>query len=132
MPQENDSLRASLRLLELPELWVLVLVLLPALALVAWLGYRGERTLSTAARATLASLRFCALAVLLVVLFRPVLVERREDVQPAEVILLVDDSASMRRSDAYSGAAERPTNLAAFAPGPLADPQRLDLARGAL
>jgi hypothetical protein len=37
------------------------------------------------------------------VLFRPALVERREDVQKAEVLILLDDSASMRRKDAYSG-----------------------------
>ncbi len=74
---QDSGMRESLRLLDLPELWVLVLVLLPGLAMVSWLGYRSEHGLSPRARLVLSGLRFCSLAILLVVLFRPVLVERR-------------------------------------------------------
>ncbi|HUR27321.1 MAG TPA: hypothetical protein VM509_03990 [Planctomycetota bacterium] len=94
--------RATFRLIDLPPAWVLVLVVAPLVFAVCWLGYRGER-LSKAARFLLAGLRMGAIVTLLIVLFRPVLVERREDVQKAEVLVLLDDSASMRRKDAYSG-----------------------------
>jgi Mg-chelatase subunit ChlD len=102
MTQATTDLRESLRLLDLPETWVVVLVVLPALALVSWLGYRKER-LSPTARATLATLRFLALAILMAVIFRPVKVTKREEVQKAQVLVLVDDSASMQRRDSYAG-----------------------------
>ena len=40
------------------------------------------------------------LVLLLAVVFRPVFVQRREEVKQAEVVVLMDDSASMRRKDA--------------------------------
>ena len=118
--------RSSFRLIDLPPAWVLVLVVAPLVFAVCFAGYRGER-LALRARLLLAGLRMAAIVTLLIVLFRPVLVERREDVQKAEVLLLLDDSASMRRKDAYSGdnagreAAERLAGKAA------ADTTRLEL-----
>ena len=82
--------------IDLPAAWVLVLVVLPLVLFTCWLGYRGER-LAPIARFALTGLRFGAIVTLLVVLFRPVLVQHREEVQKAEVIVLVDDSASMQR-----------------------------------
>jgi hypothetical protein len=125
------GMRESLRLLDLPATWVLVLVILPLAALVCWLGYRGER-LSPLSRGVLFSLRFGALLVLLLVLFRPVLVLHREEVQKAEVIVLVDDSASMQRKDAYSGDAAMRQALEKLSNRELADTQRGELARAAL
>ena len=119
-PAQGTGLRESLRLLDLPEMWVVVLVILPLFALICWLGYRGER-LSTAWRFFLSGLRFLALAILLLVLFRPVLVQHREEVQEAEVIVLVDDSASMRRKDAYRGDPAQREALQAFATGLLSE-----------
>jgi hypothetical protein len=127
----STGLRETLRLLDLPELWVLVLVILPLAAGVCWLGYRGER-LSTGAKLLLASLRFVALATLLLVLFRPVLVQRREQVQAPEVIVLLDDSASMRRKDAYSGDEKARGAIEQLAPRPLADTMRTELEQQAL
>lgn len=128
----DTGLRESFRLLDLPELWVVVLLILPALALLAWLGYRTETGLSTRARTVLGALRFAALTLLVLVLFRPVLVERREDVQKAEVLILVDDSASMRRKDAYGADQGRRRTLQAYSEGELADTPRGQLARAAL
>ena len=137
LQQSGEGLRQTFRLAEGPAAWVAVLVILPALALVAWLGYRAE-PLSTRRRAFLGALRFVSLALLVLVLARPVLVQRREEVQKAEVLVLVDDSASMRRQDAYEGDDVARRALAAFAPaGPdgAGDPRaatRAQLAAGAL
>ena len=98
----ETGVRETFKLLDQPEPWILVLVILPLTALVAWIGYAKE-PLTSRARGTLVLLRFLALALLLGVLFRPVFVKRREEVKPAEVLVLVDDSASMQRKDAYAG-----------------------------
>src|SRR5262245_44267692 len=90
----------SLRLLDLPAAWVVVLVVLPVFALLAWMGYARE-SLSRPLRSVLVVLRLGAFLLLGLVLARPVHVERREAVHPAEVVVLLDDSASMRRSDSY-------------------------------
>lgn len=133
----GEGLRETFRLAESPPLWVAVLVIAPALAGVAWLAYRSE-PLTSARRAILAALRFTALALLVLVLARPVLVQRREEVQKAEVLILVDDSASMLRQDAYEGDDAAARALAPFAPeGPDGggDPRaatRAQLAAGAL
>ena len=85
---QGTGLRESFRLLDLPPAWVLVLVVLPGLAALAYLGYRRE-PLSRGMRTTLAVLRFLAMALLLAVIFRPVKVIRREEVQSAEVLVLL-------------------------------------------
>lgn len=137
----DEGLRETFRLLDLPESWVIVLVLLPLLAIVSWIGYGRER-LPNSMRWLLVSLRFVALAALLLVLFRPVLVQKREEVREAEVLVLLDDSASMRRRDAYGGDAElrqRVRRLASSLGGGVTgdgtdseDPMRIELARAAL
>lgn len=140
MAAVDEGLRETFRLLDLPESWVLVLVLFPLLAIVSWIGYGRER-LPNSMRWILVSLRFVALAALLLVLFRPVLVQKREEVREAEVLVLLDDSASMRRRDAYGGDAdlrERVRQLAnslgsgVSGEGSDQDPMRLELARAAL
>jgi len=123
---EATGLERSLRLLDLPPAWVVVLIVLPLFALVAWIGYAREN-LSRPMRATLLGLRLAAFVLLGLVLARPVRVERREEVHPANVLVLVDDSASMRRTDTYDegvrAALEKATGLAP------ASASRLDLAR---
>ena len=99
---EAAGVRETFRLLDLPEAWIVVLLILPATAILAWIGYARE-ALSTKARLTLVALRILALLLLLAVVFRPVFVKKREEVKPAEVLVLVDDSASMQRKDAYAG-----------------------------
>ncbi len=98
----GTGLRESLRLYEAPAPWVFVLVVVPLLLLVAWASYRRE-PLASAPRVLLSGLRFGALLVLFLVLCRPVVIERREEVHPAEVVLLLDDSASMQRRESYAG-----------------------------
>ncbi len=122
--------RASWRFLDEPEPWVTVLVVLPVLAAVSWIGYRREG-LPPLWRATLASLRFGALAILFGILCRPVLVERREEVFAPEVLVLVDDSASMQRADGYRGDAETRSAVEALVGDPSRS-TRIDVARAAL
>jgi uncharacterized membrane protein len=103
------GMRETFKLADAPELWVVVLVILPAIAALSWFSYRRE-PLSSNRRAVLTGLRFVALAALVAVLFRPALVLRREEVLPAEVIVLVDDSASMRRADTYANSDDAARN----------------------
>jgi uncharacterized membrane protein len=127
----ETGVRETLRFLDVPEAWVLVLVILPLAAGVAWIGYRRE-TLRPAARWSLIGLRFVALLLLLGVLFRPVFVRRTEEIKPAEVIVLVDDSASMRRMDAYAGDEAAREALAKLTPRALGATTRLELAAAGL
>lgn len=135
VPATAESLevgvRESLRLADLPEAWVVVLVLAPLALAISWAAYARE-PLSRGWRFLLSGLRFAALSLVLLVLFRPVLVERSEEVRPAEVLVLLDDSASMRRQDAYLGDGATREALADLAPGPLEERSRLELARGAV
>ncbi len=125
------GVRESWRLLDLPEMWVVVLVLLPLAALVSYAAYARE-TLSTGSRSLLSALRFLVILLLFFVLFRPVLVQRSEEVRPAEVLVLFDDSASMRRQDAYLGAEAVRTELQRFSSGAVEQASRSELASNAL
>ena len=130
-PARALGVSESLRLADLPEAWVIALVLLPLVLLVSWAAYARE-PLSGTLRVVLSGLRFLALTLVLLVLFRPVLVERNEEVRPAEVLVLLDDSASMQRQDAYLGDETSRTALAPLVAGPLQDSSRIDLARAAV
>ena len=127
----ETGVRETFKLLDLPEPWIVVLVILPLTALVAWIGYAKE-PLKARARGTLVVLRFLALLLLLGVLFRPVFVKRREEVKPAEVLLLVDDSASMQRKDAYAGDERVRGALQARTGRAPGDQSRSELVRAAL
>jgi len=130
-PESETGLRESFTLLDRPEAWVIVLLILPGVALFAWLGYARE-PLSTGRRATLTGLRLLALLLLLAVIARPVFIKRREEVKPAEVLILVDDSASMQRRDVYSGDEGVRRRLADATGLTPAERTRSELARAAL
>lgn len=125
------GVRESLRLLDLPAMWVVVLVLLPLAGLVAWTAYSSE-SIGKVARGVLVALRVAALGLLLLILFRPVFVQRSEEVRPAEVLVLMDDSASMRRQDAYMGDNAARAALAKWQGPSLEDTPRLTLASNAM
>ncbi|MFT7663069.1 MAG: putative membrane protein [Planctomycetota bacterium] len=127
----QTDLNESFRLQEAPQAWIIVLLIVPALFLVAWLSYRRE-AIPSGARAMLAFLRFGALLVLSLVLCRPVMIERREEVHPAEVVILVDDSASMQRSEAYNGDVEARKAVTALTLGQDVETMRLELAKSVL
>jgi uncharacterized membrane protein len=127
----ETGVRRTLRLLEMPEPWVVVLVLLPLCAAIAWLAYAREG-LPARSRWTLSTLRFAALLLLLLVTFRPAFVQRREEIKPAEVLVLVDDSASMQRKDAYGGDARLRQKLADATGLDPARATRSDLARAGI
>lgn len=128
-PETGSS--ASLRLLDLPPAWVVVLVVLPLLAAVSWLGYAREG-FGLRSRLVLAALRFSALSVLCAVIARPVLVEQREEVFPAQVAVLLDDSASMQREDAYEGDRDLRDGLAQLGFGSADSPTRSEVAMRAV
>jgi len=128
---QRTGVRESFRLLDAPEPWIVVLVVLPICAGLAWLAYARE-SVSPRARVVLSALRFSILILLVVVLFRPVFVSRREEIRPAEVLVLVDDSASMRRVDAYASDDATRAALTALANHPAEETTRLDLAASAV
>ncbi len=127
-PAAQTGLSESFRLQEAPQAWIIVLLIVPALFGVAWFSYRKE-LISSRARLTLSLLRFGALLILSLVLCRPVMIERREEVYPAEVVVLVDDSASMQRSEAYNGDAEVRASVSKLTERQDSEVMRLELAR---
>jgi len=129
-PTTDAGLRESWRLLDLPEAWVVVLLVLPAFALISWLGYWRESAIPRVWRLVLTGLRMTTLTVLFGVLCRPVLVERREEVDPAQVLVLIDDSASMQRTDAYLGDDGTRANLRAVAGEDPGSRTRIELVGG--
>ena len=74
---ELDTTRESWRLLDVPEPWIIVLILIPAAVLVSSISYWREN-LSSGIRATLIGLRLLSIALLLLVLFRPVKVKHQD------------------------------------------------------
>jgi len=127
----GEALRETWRLLDVPAPWVITFVLIPGALLVATLGYWRE-DLRPGSRWTLIGLRLLSLLLLLLVLMRPVRVEAQENVEPAQVAVLVDDSASMRRRDAYTGDEAQRAAVRRLAGRPADEATRLDLARAAL
>ena len=128
---EDRALRESWRLLEAPALWVIVLVIAPLVALISWYAYRSE-SLPGRVRAILMGLRTAALCLLLLVLFRPVQVRSQENVQAPEVLILIDDSASMRNRDAYEGEPEIANAIRGLVGTEPKQATRLDVARSSL
>ncbi len=123
-----EGVRETLKLLDMPPAWVVVLLIVPGCALLSWLCYSAEK-LTLRARTALATLRLLALLLLCLVLFRPVFVQRREEIKPAEVLVLIDDSASMLRQDSYGGREARASELSRLAGKPAESARRLELAR---
>lgn len=97
----TEGLATHITFLEAPPMWVVMMVVLPVVCGLAWWSYarhEGPR------RHLLAALRALSILFVIGLLFRPARVEERQEVEPAEVLVLVDDSASMARMDAWSQA----------------------------
>ena len=60
------------------------------------------------------------------------MIERREEVHPAEVVVLVDDSASRQRSEEYNGDARSRAAVEALTGRIGEESMRLELARASL
>lgn len=127
----SEGTRQTFQFLDLPELWMVVLLVIPGTLALSWLSYTGQG-LGLRPRLLLSSLRALAVLILFAILFRPVFVERREEVRAAEVLLLVDDSASMLRQDAYSEQAQRRNALQKLVGRPPESVRRLDLVRAGI
>ncbi len=127
----SEAQSETWRLIEIPPLWVVILVLVPVVVGVSCLAYWREK-LARRPRLVLITLRCLTLALLMLVIFRPVKVEQQENVQAPEVVVLLDDSASMRRLDAYTGDEETRAAVRELGGVPAGEASRLDLARAAL
>ena len=105
LPTE-ESLATHFAFLNAPPAWAVVLVVLPLVAAFAYLAYgrAGSAQLSPRVRWVLGLLRGLTVLFVLALIFRPARVEERQEVRPAEVLILIDDSASMARSDAWGQA----------------------------
>jgi uncharacterized membrane protein len=123
--------QTQLRWLDAPAAWVLGLILVPGLVFLIWWSYRGEKALSPRQRGVLTVLRLLALVMILIASFRPALETTRNLRIRSEVHVLIDDSASMARQEAYEterGAALREA-LGPQAPAQLSDITRTDYVR---
>ena len=126
---------ARFRFEALPHLWVVFLVIVPLVLLFAWFLYRGNNGVRGPKRWILTGLRAGAVFLLILALFRPILEKIRTREVRDQVILLVDDSASMGRVDGYpkSEKTDKLAREAGLAPGESPETlTRLDLARRVL
>jgi len=128
--QTGAAERETMRFLDAPPLWVLVLIVLPAAFLLARLAYAFRQVEKPSVRALLVALRAAALLALVAILFRPVAETTRYLVRRAPLVFLFDDSASMRRADSYPDAANRAALATAAGLSPVAElPSRAVLSR---
>jgi hypothetical protein len=106
--QGSEGIETSSRFLFLnaPPAWTFVLLILPAILLLTWWAYRREGHLSGKKRILLGGLRFATIILALLAFFRPAIEWTRSLKLRSEVHFLVDDSASMGRSESY-GAHDR-------------------------
>ncbi len=79
--------------------WWLAVVLGLLLAVGVWLLYRLEQGLRWPRRLLMAALRFGVLALLLMLLLRPVLLAEFGGQKPRGIVLLLDNSQSMKQTD---------------------------------
>lgn len=100
----------TVRFLGVPSgFWMLMALVAALVALVALTvrSYRREGDAPARAKALLATLRIMAILVLVGLLLEPAIVLRYKKTLHSTVVVLVDDSLSMRWADRYTAAAER-------------------------
>lgn len=106
-PFFEEATRSRFTFRDLPPLWVVALLIVPAVIGFVVIAYGLERGTPRRERLILGVLRALAIAAVAAIFFRPALETIRYRMQKTIVPVLIDDSASMRRSDAYAQEAER-------------------------
>ncbi len=92
----------------LPPAWVLFLVVIPALLFLVWMIYRRERKdVGPGPKMLLTSLRALIILLVLLMLMGPVLTVETIKTRKAFVIVLLDESRSMRKGDPLLNDQER-------------------------
>jgi hypothetical protein len=148
---EGTSLRsAELSLRGLLPLWLALLLLVVGAAGALVLYFRENARIGVARRVLLALLRTALIALVLALLLRPVLLAEFHGERPRAVVLLLDDTQSMKQQDRRLSTRDRlrvaiarglvpPTTslddasaLARVAPGEWRDPARVELVRDVL
>ncbi len=130
--------------------WLAALLLVAASAGIAFLYLRENARLGGVRRSLLAGLRIAIVALVLVLLIRPVLIAEFHGERPRGVVLLIDDTESMKQRDRRIGDEDRlrvaiaqgllpattsladVTRLSALPPDKLANPARDELVRAVL
>lgn len=103
---EQSNIRDRIRFLDLPQAWIVFLLILPGIFLLSYLVYRWEGV-SSRTQKLLMLLRAAILCAVVLILFRPVSERVQVMVQQRQVLVLMDDSASMQRKDSYPDSSTR-------------------------
>ncbi|NUN49590.1 MAG: hypothetical protein HUU15_12250 [Candidatus Brocadiae bacterium] len=91
----------------MPSAWVVVLILLPLVLLLPGYFYRREnKTASGGSRVALSIIRSGLIAILLALLFQPILYLERSLTKESYLVVLVDESVSMTLRDKYTEASQ--------------------------
>ena len=129
----ETRLETRIEWLAAPEPWIIAVVILPLLiGLSAW-GYRGDQgRLGGPTKFLLGSLRFLALLLVVLILFRPTLTKERVQTESSTVLIVVDDSFSMGIQDRWSDPSIPPAITSVSGIPVVEQTTRLDIARGIL
>src|SRR5215467_687075 len=98
-PEHTTLHSAELSWRGLLPVWLASLLLLAAAAGVVFLYRRENAKLSQPRRALLAGLRIALIALVLALLSRPLLIAEFHGERPRSVVLLIDDTESMKQRD---------------------------------
>jgi uncharacterized membrane protein len=134
--QAADTIVTQFRWRSRPELWLVVLVIVPLVIGFVWWIYRREAdTASPRVKRVMGFFRVAAILAVLTMLFEPYAETSRQRTVRANLVVLLDTSASMSFADRYAdrALAERLRAAADLGPGDsLEEISRLDLVRGVL
>src|SRR5438094_540119 len=98
-PERTQLQSAELSFRGLIPFWLVVLALLGAAAVIVYLYRLENGTMGWPRRLLMATLRLALLALLLLLLFRPVLLAEFQGLRPRSISLLLDNSQSMMQHD---------------------------------
>jgi len=129
------NVERSLTMANMPELWVVVLVVVPLVVFAVTALYRREKgRLTPWTRGALTAVRVTLILLVLFLLFQPVVETTVYQVRRPTLAVLIDESASMQRSDRYADETTRHevASLAGVSEQALAETPRLDLVKAVL